>query len=139
MNDLHADDVNGHLTPGTIHIRKMGKAKSKLNVLAAQVLLDSGALSRRRDFVSPEVANQINQAGGSVHTCRTRVCSPLGSCRECHGLVTFTLTLTDRIYVQNTITVDVSAIMLEMPYPIILGRRTIRKFDLTRVLRGNAL
>jgi len=138
LNDLHADDVNGHLTPATIHVRQVGVGQKggKLAVFAAQVLLDSGALSRSRDFVSPEVANRIREAGGIVHKCRSRVCSPLGSCKECHGLVTFTLTLTDRIYVQNTVTFKVSAIVLEMPYPIILGRRTIRKYDLTRVLRS---
>jgi len=81
------------------------------------------------------MAQLLEVAGVAVHRCAGVVCSALGNCSQCRGRLRFSITLTDTI-TGSAITLPVSALVVEVPYQLIIGRRTIRKYDLTRVLRS---
>lgn len=97
--------------------------------VAISAILDSGAFTK--NYISEQVASQIESRGNIRTASKTVVCSALDDiCEQCKGSMDLKVITTDEFH--RTFILDIQANIIAGPYDLIIGLPTIRKYKLTK-------
>jgi hypothetical protein len=94
--------------------------------LLTNVLPDTGAASG--DYVNEETAAWLEKHGGMKQKCSSKICSGIGDtmCTLCMGQFSIEVTLANDL-IKEALKFKVLVKVVKSTYPIILGRHTIKK------------
>lgn len=104
------------------------------NSLAVSAFVDNGALTD--NYVSRETADWLTSHGVKLCGCSSRVCSGFRNmCSSSLGKVSFELSFVNEI-TKSEETLKLTASVIESPFDVIIGRPSIKNYDLADKLRS---
>jgi transposase InsO family protein len=104
--------------------------REKEQVMHTRVLLDNGAFGSEFNYIDPEIAKFLINAGNKGTESNRVVCGALSDteCQAPQANYTFSVNLTNEFNKPITLTVNAAAIAT--PYPVILSREFIKQHSL---------
>jgi hypothetical protein len=100
--------------------------------LTTSMLIDSGALDG--DYISKDIANKLRAAGVQPRGAKKRVCSAFNDmCELSEGKFSLQINYVNE-HTDKTETMHTTASCINTPWPIIIGRPTIKRNNLTSKL-----
>ena len=130
LNMLNDYDNDQHTNPASFPASIV--TNNQHDIINIDVLLDTGAL--QGNYVSEEIARQLEALGANSCTCMKNVCTALknGKCQISNKIYSFTLKFFNEL-TNEKININIKAVKLNMVHDLIIGIPTIREYDMLTI------